>query len=65
MKARTKRAFGFAKPERIKREVRMENSMPRTPRFSLFRFQSKVWLDMQCRCMSSKPEAWGFVLTTC
>ncbi len=25
--------------------------MPRTPRSNLFRFQSKVWLDMQCRCI--------------
>ena len=23
---------------------------------NLFRFQSKVWLDMQCRCMPNKPE---------
>jgi len=32
--------------------------VPRTPRSNLFRFQSKVWLDMQCRCMPNKPEVW-------
>lgn len=30
--------------------------MVATPRLNLFRSQSKVWLDMQEMCMSSKPE---------
>jgi hypothetical protein len=36
----------------------------RTPRSHLYRFQSKVWLDMQCRCMSDKPEVQNSVMTT-
>ena len=39
---------------------------------NLFRFQSKVWLDMQRGCMSNKPDVQetiigflGIVLTTC